>query len=221
MVVALGGEAWLSQDQGYLEGRTAAFYHGQPSGVETLFFSLHQFPDKDRIEFTKKHDVVQIFTGREGWEITYRGKKPLPKDQVEDFLRRRDHSIETAIKVWRKDPRTVLLYEGQTTAERHLADQVTLIDASNDAITILADANTHLPLRRVFQWRDPVYKDKNTEVEEYDNYHVIQGFPTPFTVTRFHNDDMVNQRFIDKASYRFIMPPDSFNVDATSSRIKK
>ena len=33
------------------------------------------------------------------------------------------------------------------------------------------DVQTHLPLRRSFQWRDPLYKDKNTDAEEYDDYH--------------------------------------------------
>ncbi len=55
--------------------------------------------------------------------------------------------------------------------ERHLADQTTLINADNDSITIQTDAETHLPLRRSYQWRDPLYKDKNTDAEEYDDYH--------------------------------------------------
>ena len=76
--------------------------------------------------------------------MTYRGAKPLPQEQVDDFLRRRDHSIETAVKVWMKDPKTILVYEGQTMAERHMADQVTLISPENEAITIQMDVQTHL-----------------------------------------------------------------------------
>ena len=140
--------------------------------------------------------MVEFFIGRQGWEVTYRGKQALDKDIVDDYLRRRDHSIETAVKVWMKDPNTILIYEGQHMAERHLAEQVTLISPQNEAITILMDVQTHLPLRRSFQWRDPEYHDKNTDAEEYDDYHVIDGFPTPFTITRFKNDDMVRQYFV-------------------------
>ncbi len=46
-----------------------------------------------------------------------------------------------------KDPNTILIYEGQHLAERHLAEQVTLISPQNESITILMDAQTHLPLR--------------------------------------------------------------------------
>ena len=63
----------------------------------------------------------------------------MDKDILDDYLRRRDHSIETVVKVWLKDPKTILVYEGQHLAERHLADQVTLISAENEAVTIQTD----------------------------------------------------------------------------------
>ena len=221
MVTALGGEAWLNQQNRELSGRTAAFYHGKPSGSTAEYWEYHAWPDHDRIEFTKHRDVVQIYTGREGWEIIFSGKKPLPKDQVEEYLRRRDHSIEMVVKVWLKDPNSILLYEGQQLAERHLADQVTVISAQNESVTIQMDSQTHLPLRRSFQWRDPLYKDKNEDAEEYDNYRLADGFQTPYNVTRFKNGDMVNQRFLFTAKYNQPLPADEFSVDAAAAKIVK
>ena len=125
-------------------------------------------------------------------------KSRFPQKDLNDFLRRRDHSIETAIKVWLKDPKTILVYEGQHMAERHLAEQVTLISAENEAVTIQMDAQTHLPLKRSFEWRDPEFQDKNVDAEEYDDYHVVDGLPTAFSITRFRNDDMVRQYYLDQ-----------------------
>ena len=147
MVQALGGQAWLNMKNQMRQGHIAAFFQGNPDPGTTEYFEFHQWPDHDRIEVTKHRDVVEFYVGRQGWEVTYRGKKPLDKDIVDDFLRRRDHSIETAVKVWLKDPNTILIYEGQHLAERHLAEQVTLISPQNEAITILMDEQTHLPLR--------------------------------------------------------------------------
>jgi hypothetical protein len=221
MVQALGGDAWMNIKSQERQGHMAGFYNGEPDPGTIKVWDIHSWPDKDRLEFTAHRDVLQFYLGREGWEVTYRGKKALPNDQVDDFLRRRDHSIETAIKVWLKDPKTILVYEGQHLAERHLAEQVTLISAQNEAITILMDVQTHLPLRRTFQWRDPVYKDKNLDAEEYDDYHVVDGFPTPLTITRFKNDDMTRQLFLDKVTYNRDLPPDFWSVDAAEHRIKK
>ena len=184
MVEALGGNAWLNMKNQVREGHIAAFYRGQPDLGTTKFYDFHAWPDHDRTEFTNHRDVVQFYIGRKGTEVTYRGAKALPQEQVDEFLRRRDHSIETAVKIWLKDPNTILVYEGQRMSERHLADQVTLISAQNESITIQMDTQTHLPLRRSYKYRDPVYKDIDTETEEYDNYHTVDGFPTAFSISR-------------------------------------
>jgi hypothetical protein len=221
MVQALGGQAWLDIKNREQHGHIAAFYRGNPDPGTTEVFEFHSWPDHDRMDVTKHRDYLQFFIGREGWEVTYRGKKTIPEEQLAEYLRRRDHSIETAVKVWLKDPKTILVYEGQHLAERHLAEQVTLIAANNEAITILCDVQTHLPLKRSFEWRDPLYKDKNTDTEEYDDYHPVQGIPTPYTITRWKNDEMVRQFFVDHVTYNEDLPTDFWSVDAAERRIKK
>jgi hypothetical protein len=221
MIKALGGPAWLNQKNVMRQGQVAAFFHGRPDVGTTEYFEFHQWPDHDRTEFTKHRDVVQFYIGRTGEEVTYKGKAALPQEQVDDFLRRRDHSIETVIKKWLPDPNTILVYEGQRLAERHLADQVTLIAADNEAVTIQMDTQTHLPLRRTFQWRDPIYKDKNTDAEEYDDYHDMEGFPTPFTISRYKNDDETRQYYLLHVKYNQDLSPDFWDVDAATKRIKK
>jgi hypothetical protein len=221
MVQALGGQAWLAVKNQMRQGHVAAFYQGKPDAGTTRYWEYHAWPDHDRIELTPHRDVVQFYIGRAGSEVTYKGKAALPQEQVEEYLRRRDHSIETAVKLWLNDPQTILIYEGQRLAARHLADQVTLISAANEAITIQMDTQTHLPLRRTFEWRDPVYKDKNLDAEEYDDYHTMDGFPTPLTITRFKNGDMTRQYFLDRVSYNQELPADFWSVDAAARRIKK
>jgi hypothetical protein len=221
MVAALGGQRWLSLVSTMQQGRTSGFYQGKPTGATSEFYEIQKFPDQTRIELGKKREVVEIIAGDKAWEVTYKGKKELPPDQVQELLRRRNHSIRTAITVWLNDPKTILIYNGQELVERHLADKTTLINAENDSITIETDAETHLPLRRSYQWRDPLYKDKNNDAEEYDNYQPVEGLPTAYTLTRFHNDDMTNQRFLFRAGYNLNLPPDTFNPDQAAAKIKK
>jgi len=221
MVQALGGNTWLTLRDQTFDGRASGFSQGKPTGGIDDYFDYRRFPDKERIDVGKKRDVVEFFLGTAGWEVTYRGKKELPQDIVDDYLRRRDHSIETAIRVWLKDPKTIVIFDRQSLVERHLADEVTLINSENDSIKIEMDAQTHLPLRRTFQWRDPLYKDKNEEAEEYDDYHLVNGIQTAFTITRFHNGDMNSQRYLYRASYNTNLPDSTFDLDATAAKIKK
>ena len=221
MVKALGGDKWVNLPGVMVTGRTSAFYKGRPTGATSDFTNYHAYPDKDRTEIGKKHDVVDILDGTEGWEVTYKGKKPIPQKDVEDAIRRRNHSIEIAVRQWLKDPATLLIDGGQTTVERHLVDRVTLLSGTNDNITLELDAQTHLPLRRTFEWRDPLYKDKNFDADEYDNYHNVDGIQTAFTLTRFHNEDMTNQRFLYSVVYGGVIPASMFDPDVAMQKIDK
>jgi hypothetical protein len=221
MIQALGGDAWLHAPGYELIGRTSGFYQGKPTGAIEDFFDYHQPPDKERAELGKKRRVYEIYIGDQGWEITFKGKRALPKDEMDDYLRRRSHSIDAIARVWMKDPGALYLYGGQEQVERRLVDKVTILSSTNDNVTVDLDSSTHLPLRRTFQWRDPLYQDKNTEGEEYDDYHTFNGISTPFSITRFHNGDETNQRFLYNVVYGGAIPPEMFDVDAAVRKLKK
>ncbi len=224
MVMALGGPLWLNRATMYREGHTAAFFRGAPTGAVVDFWSFRQFPingqaDVERIEYTKKREVVHIWTRANGYEVTYKGKTTLPKLQVEEGLRRQDHTIEEVIRVWLKQPGVVVLAEGTTMVERRMADKVTVLGANNDAVTIELDATTHLPLRRTFEWRNETFKDHDEDVEEYEDYHTVQGLPTALSITRYHNGDMAAQLFLKKVEYGNPMGPELFDPDRPVKKV--
>ena len=227
MLEALGGDAWLNRKNIQLYGHVGRFFRGAPTGIVIDFTSTHRFPDAthfeaERIGFItdksmilpgKKIDVVQIWTTDKGYEITYKGKTELPKEQVEDYYRRRAHSIESVYSTWLKAPGVMVVYEGTGMVERRLADKVTILSDSNDAITLDLDVTTHLPIRRTFEWRNETFKDHDKDAEEYEDYHTVQGLPTAYSITRYRNDDMISQTFLTKIAYDVDLPPDNFNPD--------
>jgi hypothetical protein len=82
-IQALGGQAYLNITDMKSEGRAYSFHHGEPNSLGIVFWRFRKFPDKDRIELTKKRDVIQIYNGDKGYEITYKGVRDLePKDQL-------------------------------------------------------------------------------------------------------------------------------------------
>lgn len=227
MVAALGGDAWLHRKDMTVRGRTAAFFRGAPNGYVVEYSGNRQFaqdgrPEAERIGFItdksmilpgKKIDIVQVWINGNGYEVTYKGRTALPKDQVEDYFRRRNHSIESVINEWLKQPGVMVIAEGTSMVERRLADKVTVLSANNDAVTIELDATTHLPLRRTFEWRNVQFKDHDEDVEQYDDYHTFQGLPTAMTLTRYHNGDMASQRFYSQVEYNTALSPELFNPD--------
>ncbi len=93
MIKALGGDAYLSVRDVKTEGRAYAFYHGQPSGQGLVFWRFWEWPDKERVELTKQRDVIELNVGDKGYEITYKGTATQEPQQLQDYLRRRDHSL--------------------------------------------------------------------------------------------------------------------------------
>jgi len=112
---------------------------------------------------------------------------------------------------WLKAPGVMVVAEGTVMVERRLADRITVLTATNDAVTLDLDAATHLPLRRSFHWRNPQFKDYDEEAESYDDYHTIQGLPTAMTITRYHNGEISNQRYLTKVVYNLPMDPSLFD----------
>lgn len=200
-IQALGGQAYLNIRDRELQGRGYGFHHGTPTSLGIVFWSFSEFPDKERIEFTKERDVAQLFVGNKGYEITFKGVHPVEQKDLDDYLRRRHYSLDAVLRTWVNEPGVILLYEGNAIAAQHPALKVTLINSKNESVSLYFDADSHLPIKKSFEWRDPVDRQKNLEEEVYENYRRVSGIMVPYNVTRYFNGDMSNQRFMNSATY--------------------
>lgn len=201
MIAALGGQAYLNIQDISQEGRTYGFHMGEPEGVGVVFWRFYRYPDKDRVELTKKHDIIYVYNGDHGYEITYKGTRSDDPKVVADSLRRRQYALDQVIRRWLNEPGIALFYEGSTVAAQKDTQKVTIMDAQNQAVTLFIDSNTHLPVKKTYSWRDPTDQQRNIEDEVYDGYRAVQGIMTPFDVTRYYNGDMSNQRFLSSVTY--------------------
>ncbi len=89
------------------------------------------------------------------------------------------------------------------------------MNTKNESVTLYLDTTTHIPIKKTFSWRDPTDKLLNTEEEVYDAYRPTQGIMTPYSVTRFYNGDMSNQRFLNTVSYNGGLNDSMFQAKAT------
>jgi hypothetical protein len=213
-IQALGGQTWLNIREMQQEGRTYSFHHGQPTSNGVLFWRFVEYPNKERIELTKQRDVAVVYTGDKAYEITYKGPHPVEKQELEDYLRRRKFSLDTILRSWINDPSVALFYDGNALAGNLPAQQVTLINAKNEAVSLCFDIETHLPIKKSYIWRDPVDKFRNLEEEIFDNYRPVQGVMTPYSFTRYFNGDMQNQRFVNAVQFNPGLNPAMFDPNS-------
>ena len=222
---ALGGQAFLNYRNKGEEGRYYPLYHGRTNTTGIPYNYYVEYPDKDRFEVlgtkdihvipgaidiggvkSKKAIIVLIHNGLKGYETTYKGTAPQDPEELVNYLRRRQHSLQWVFRKWINDPAVALFNDGVAVVDGKAADQVTLLNSQNDSVTVFIDQNTHLPVKTSYSWRDPQDKQKNTEEEIYDNYKPVEGIMTPHSITRNFNGEMSQQRFINKASYNLKLP---------------
>jgi len=213
-IQALGGQIYLTIRDREQQGRGYGFHHGNPTGGGGPFWSFSQFPDKERVEFTKERDIAQVFVGDKGYEITFKGPHPVEQKDLDDYLRRRRFSLERVLRLWVNDPSVVMLFEGNAIAAQHPAYQVTLVNSQNESVTLYFDTDSHLPIKKSFEWRDPVDKQKNLEEEVYDNYRSVSGIMAPYNVTRYFNGDMSNQRYLSSVTINQGLDPAMFDPNS-------
>jgi hypothetical protein len=199
-IQALGGQTYLTIRDREQQGRGYSFHHGRPNGSGGVFWSFTELPDKERVEITKERDIAELYVGKKGWEITYKGPRFIEQKDLDDYLRRRRFSLDTVLRTWINDPSVVLLFEGPAVAAQHPATQITLINSQNESVTLYFDTDTHLPVKKSFSWRDPVDRQKNLEEEVYENYRQVSGVMAPYNLTRYFNGDMASQRFLNSVT---------------------
>jgi hypothetical protein len=232
-IEALGGDPYLTFENRVEEGRYYPLYHGRTNSTGIPYRYYVDYPDKDRFEVihTKdvfllfgqigdvkvknKTDIVLIHNGDKGYEVTYKGTAAQEKLDLENYLRRRRHSLEWIFRKWIRDPNVAMFYNGLAVEDGKECEGVTLLNSQNDSVDVYLDQNTHYPVKISYSWRDPKDKQKNVEEEIYDSYKLVQGIWTPHSITRYFNGETSQQRFIATASYNLKLPDSMFEGTVT------
>lgn len=197
MIEALGGQAYLGIHDISAQGRGYTFINGRPNSYGVQFWQFYKFPDKERMELTKKRDVVFLHIGEEGYEITFKGAKKEDPKRLAEYVRDIHYALDRVLRIWLQEPGVALFYEGTAEAADKPAEKVSILNAKNEGVTIYISTTTFLPLKKSFTWRNTEYKELDTKDTLYDNYRNVQGVMIPFTITTYTNNLISGQRFLN------------------------
>jgi hypothetical protein len=233
-IEALGGQPYLTYENRVEEGRYYPLYHGRTESTGIPYRYYVEYPTKDRFEVlrlkdihiipgeidiggvkSKEIDIALIHNGDKGYEVTYKGTAAQEPEDLQNYLRRRRHSLEWIFRKWILDPNVALFYDGAAVVDGKVTEGVTLLNSQNDSVSVFLDQNTHYPIKISYSWRDPKDKQKNVEDEVYDGYKLVQGIWTAHSITRYFNGETSQQRFIATASYNLKLPDSMFEAAVT------
>jgi len=218
LIAALGGPVYLNVHDITCVGRLSQFGHSGELNGFGKFIDYAIPPFKDRTENDPKRNLINVFNGDKGWVLDRGGVSDAPETDVAQFQSDIKIDIDNVLRHRIHEPDMVFRYAGPDVVDLIQADWVELVDSDNRTIRIAIAKDTHLPIQKVVDMRNPDTQMRTTEVEIYSNFHPIQGVETPFQITRDRNGIKVYQVFFDKCSYNTNISESLFTRESLEDR---
>ena len=209
-ITALGGDAYLKVRNSDCKGRAAQFEHSGGVVGYVQFHDYRQMPDKNRMEYGPKGNIVNVYAGKEGWTLDRGGVSDVPAQDMADYQETSNTDVNTILRYRMNDSSLVFRYSGADVVDLKEADWVEIADHEGHTIRIAFDRKTGLPIRTVVSQREAETGDRIQRSTYYNSYHVIDGIQTPFQVSRFRNDQQTYQVFYESCQYNTELAPEMF-----------
>jgi hypothetical protein len=213
-IQAMGGDAYLNVKDMVSEGNYFAFNaQGDSSGL-IKFNEYSKLPDKDRFELGNKKKARDIsvynFEKNEGWILDYpKDVRAATADEMKDFRNEVKHNLDNIFRFHWKNPSNKLFYMGPGEGTDVTLEMVKLLDPENDEVTIYFDRISKLPAK--IEYRGVSKRGvQERHVDEFSQWHVIEGVNTPLRVDGYVNRRTRFQAFITKINYNTNIPDSLF-----------
>lgn len=223
---ALGGEKFLAMTDRVEQGRSYSFYREQLAGLSrakiyTRYLTAPNPPQpafvgiRERQAFGKDEDVFIVFNEQGGYEITYRGAKPLPEETRERYTETLLHNVLYTLRMRLGEPGLVFEYHGSDVFENQPVNIVDLIDADNRVTRVFFLQSDKFPVRQEWERRDPKTRIRIVETTVFAKYRDIGGgVMWPWVIRRERNGDRIFEMYCDAVSINQGLTDDLFTLDA-------
>ncbi|MGA2740411.1 MAG: hypothetical protein ABSG65_23615 [Bryobacteraceae bacterium] len=233
-LAAVGGQAFLNMQNRVETGRIYSSYNDKVSGmaVDALYTKYLPRPDPPEPAFLgvrvrdargrkpeditgKRQDDVILYIDGTGYEVTFRGARPLSDIVIQQFKAATLHNIFYILRQRLSEPGIVFDSRGSDFFENRPVEVVDITDANNDTVTVYFDQLSKLPSRQVYFRRDPIDNSKLEEATLFNKYRDVGGgVMWPFSVRNERNGEKVFERYSESVEINqdfkdsmFTLPP--------------
>ena len=228
-VAALGGDRFLHMESRTASGRIYSFFHDELSGLDVATIYTEYLASapadgvamKERELLGKKRDYSYLFLPDRGWDITFRGCRPIPDETWERYVRSTKNDILYFLRERLNEPGVTIDYIGTDVLVSTHVEIVDITDAHDQTIRVYFDHNSMLPIRATFSWFDPKTKEHNDEVTDYDKWRDAGGVMWPFSIERSRNGYKTYQMFASHIEVNQALPAGTFDLPANAPVLKK
>jgi hypothetical protein len=221
MIAKLGGPAYLSVRDSVCNARLSQFgNNGDLSGYEVIT-DFWKLPDKNRTEYFKKKNIIELFNGNQGWTMDRGGVQEQPESAVEDFQEQIKGDLDNLLRFRLHEEGMSFRFGGSDVVDLRQVDWVEIVDRDRRTFRIAIDRLLHLPVRSFVITRNPVTRERTQEVTTYSNFHPQDGVETPFQLARERDGRKIFQAFFSDCKYNSGLTDDMFTRASLEKRFSE
>lgn len=205
-LTSLGGDAFLQIGNITARGRAYSFYNSQIRGLARVtmtdrFEEMQPNADSDwlpvsrREVYTEKGDYYSVFRNGRGWEITYRGARPLREDVIERYrvAVRRDFFYFLRYRL--DEPGLYYYHPGVEIIDNEPTDAVEITDAEGQLVTLYFRQSDGLPHQQLYLRRDPKTRIPYEEKTIWSKYRDVGGATLPWNIRRERDGERIFEQY--------------------------
>jgi hypothetical protein len=229
---ALGGDAFLHMQDRVESGRAYSFYRQELSGLSLAkIYTRYLTPSgkpgelavREREAFGKEGSAGAVLLTEEGgWEITFRGARPLDDQRYNNY---KDSTLRNIFYILRQrlnEPGLTFYSQGSDFYENRPVEIVDITDAANNTVTVYFDQLNKLPVRQVFKRRNQQFKDFDTEVTIFAKYRDVGGgVMWPYDNRRDRNGEKIFEMFSDSVEINQNLTDELFTLPGSIKMLPK
>ncbi|HML15806.1 MAG TPA: hypothetical protein VK419_02225 [Bryobacteraceae bacterium] len=232
-IAALGGDAFLNMEDRIESGRAYSFYREQISGLSvaniyTRYITVaagksgEEIGQRERQSFGKDEDVSVLFTEKGGWELSWRGVKPMDQARIDRWRDTTLRNIFYILRQRRNEPGMIFEARGSDVFENQPVDIVDITDADNRVVTVYVHQDTKLPVRQIYRHYNSETKEQDDEVTLYSRYRDAgDGVEWPHQIRRERNGEKVYEIYAESVKINQGLTDQLFSVPAPGEKPEK
>ena len=221
MIDAMGGAAYLNVRELQCSGKLSRFGHNNDLTTYLNFKEYWRYPDKYRIDYGKKGNIIDLFSDKEGWTLDHGGVSEEAAENLYEFQMRLLKDPVHLLRYRLKEQGLAYRYAGIDLIDLKPVDLVELVDSYGRIYRIAVQKENHLMVRFTVIMEDPVSHDRSEEITSYANYHPLDGVMTPLQVVRTRDGRRTLQAFYDTCTYNPNLTPNFFSRAGLDQRFSE
>ena len=203
---AIGGDAFLNVRNMVQKGRAYSFRRQNLRGLAvmsifTRFDPMRESDDPDwlpvsrREVYTEKGDYYVLFQNGKGWEVTFRGARPLPEDSLLRYRESTRRDIFYILRYRLEEPGMYFYYVGTEIIDNVPTHAIEIVDGQGDAVTVYLRMSDNLPVQQVYIRRDPKTRIPYEEKSLFSKYRKVGRVSVPWNIQRRRDDSKIFELF--------------------------